>query len=301
MASESNQDQTKSIRDSRQLIINQPYKPPRRLKPYQIQVECTDIECRSPERGKPHNHIKTITPSDGGSGRLERKANGEIIYHTPWTKPHVRFKDSVAGKCLTPKPRIETSTKAFERMKKECTAQVTENRTKALTGQDACKGYRIVATNGYWALIEQGKGNGGKYDWLGNIDKYKASTLADPELWNILQCASIMSDERSCMVHVMSLAANTVTVYANHSDIGEYIGTANGANGRTETTLAFTANWKYLEIVLGTWPLTVWFKDEESAVVFEPYDKSWRFVLMPMPGDLKRVKEIVARESEVSE
>lgn len=305
------------MRDAREVITGSPYKPPRNLKPYQLEVECTDGDackiscwCNTAQYGQArhsmgdhvrldgtaHKHTQTVQPASNSSGYLERKTSGEIIYHAPWTKAHVPFRETSAGRNLTNKPRIETSIKAFERMRKECTAQVTaskEERCTRMVGQSACMGYRIVATNGHWALIEPGQGkNEHASPYIGEIKGHKASTLQDAELWNVLQCAEIMSDERSRTVALMMLEPNTVTVYAANSDVGEYIGTA---SGKTDTVWACSFDWKYLELVLGCWPLTVWVKDEESAAVFEPADKSWRFVLMPMRGELDAVKKIVRK------
>ncbi len=85
-----------------------------------------------------------------GTGWLERKASGEIVYHTPWLKTIKPFE-------MKPlKARVETSAKALVRLKKEL---VTANEHKRyMTDDKHANGFKMTATNGHWALMERADG-----------------------------------------------------------------------------------------------------------------------------------------------
>lgn len=299
------------------VIVGKPYKPARNIKPYQVEVTCAKGEaCKetcwctdSREFGKCkhthgdharldgtiHTHKRTIIAPGNGSGWLERKASGEIIYHAPWLKSPTPFAQSIAAKQLNPKPRLETSAKALIRLRKDCLGH-TDVR---YTGRAASGGYKIAATNGHWALLEPGAGTEPATHYIGNLKGYHPVQLHDPELFNALERASLASPERSKSVTLMMLDADHVAVYAQDPDFGEFMETV---GCKSEHAWAFNVDWTYLEMPLGCWPLTLWFKDHNSAVVFEPADQAWRFVLMPMRGGpelvKKRVREWLASDLE---
>lgn len=224
---------------------------------------------------------------------LERKTSGEIVYHTPWTKPHIPFRLTTAGRSLQPKPRIETSSKSFERMKRDCTKVMDEERCKQMTGRDCGDGYRMVATNGHWALIERGKGTGVLMP-ISKGDKHTTKViLSDPEFYCALNRAEVMADERSRTVTLLG-KGERAWLYSSHSDMGDFM---EHVPATTNKPWGVCLNLDYLRMTLGCWPLTMWFRDEENAVVFEPSDGAWRFVVMPFRGAVDAVESIITKET----
>lgn len=278
------------------VVVGKPYKP-RNVPPgdrIDNQYTCKNPECKD---AKPHATKEDGThthwqPTQNGSGRLERKADGEIVYHAPWLRPHVPFRLSAAGKNPQPKPRVETAEKALVRMRKAAGALVDEDRLKAMTGKGCGPGWVIAATNGHFALLEPGEvKDSAQYAWLSDVSKHHKVVLCDNELGCALDRAAIMSNERSRAVVLFAEAgADKGYIYAADSDAGEMIESC-GVGLSAELTKGFRVglDWKYLEMVLGVWPLAMWWKGDESAVVFEAAGKdgkaAWRMVVMPMRVD----------------
>jgi hypothetical protein len=297
------------------LIVGKPFVPKKVIKAYERldrEYKCKDVGCAKAEcrearatgqvpSGMPSmvTHTQQVGDKHGGhgSGWLERKANGEIVYHTPWTKKHVPFRDTREAKNLTPKPRIETSEKALVRLRKECTKKMVEPRCISTVGRDCGDGYVLVATNGHWALLEPKAQNTGLIgigtsSMFGDVSKSIPNKLYDPELYCAVERAAVMADERSKTVNVCGLV-DTIALYSSDSAVGDFVETV---DCQVTAAFSFACDHDYLLMVLGCWPLTMYYRDEESAVVFEPLDKSWRFVLMPMRMgvvSLSEVREIV--------
>ena len=249
------------------LIVGQPFIPQRNIKPWFVDLACTGEGCA---RSEPHTHWKEVEPNvKNGSGWLERKASGEVIYHTPWTKRHKPFK------MVNPKARVETSAKALERLKKEFLSD--PNHARHLGRSDG-KGYVMTATIGHWALMEPGEGKGDLMPFLAPSEGHGSTWIEDPEFHNAVKRASIMADKRTNAIRL--LAENgVITLSSTDPDVGDFSETLPASVSKAWQA---SFNVKYLEPILGAWPLTIWAKDEESPMMFEPSNGSWRFVLMSM-------------------
>jgi hypothetical protein len=292
-------------------IVGKPFMPKRNIKPWTEERDCTDSECKAPcfctdmPRGhfqrdhtdRVHSHNVTVEPSRNGSGWLERKADGELVYHTPWTAKPKPFS-------LPPyQARIETTGKALERMRKECTAAALKEAKAAQESQagKACPdGFRIVATNGHWALLEKGEGTGKPLDWLGSLKGCSMAVIETPEFWHAVQRARVMADERSQMAQIRADLLGHMWLYSSNSDsdfdAGDFVERIPTIQCDREWQVGL--NCKYLEIPLGSWPITVWVKDSESQVVFEAKNRSWRFVIMPMRGGFEGLEKAVKEYQE---
>ena len=294
------------------LIKGKPYTPKRTIKPWFEEYECTGIFepaqyttnardctrnctricfCKNQPSAQhtythgtceTHTHSKRIEPPRNGSGWLERKASGEIVYHTPWLKKSKPFRETWKS-IAEPKARIETPAKALSRMRKEC---VTPDDVKARGVLDKVtpQGYFIAATNGHWALMERWNSKGKEYGCLDIAEKAHNTTVESSEFYNALQRAAVMANDRSRMV-VLIAENDSITLYSADSDYGAFVETI---PAKVSKPWRAAVDWTYLEMALGVWPLTFWIKDEESALVLEPWSKEYRFVLMPMHSELNR-------------
>ena len=272
-------------------------------------------------------HSKRSEPPRNGSGWLERKANGELVYHTPWLKKSKPFRETKS--IAEPKARIETPTKALARMRKEC---VTPEYCLKRVGKTCPDGFQLTATNGHWALLEPtGKGTVAKPDManIGNLKGYHASFIDSPEFFLALNRAKVMASDTSRTVHLIG-EKGMIHLYSSHSlglvfsghacllvGIPSGSGEPKGHRGNNDAgdfqqsvKAVVTKPWKaamdytYLETALGVWPLTVWVKDDESAesaVIFEPASREWRFVVMPMRADWDTIPAPFVPESEAPE
>lgn len=247
------------------------------------EIECDSNSCA---QAKPHTHEQT---TGNGAGWLERKASGEIIYHTPWLRPHKPFTMPLL------KPRVETEAKGLARIRK---AYVSDPGMATQLGRGT-GGYGTIATNGHWALLERGKQThfANPIDFLAPSRQHKAVRIVNPEFQLALKRADVMADELYRVV-LMWGNRDSLTVYSEHkpdkytvdkkgkrvempkgNDLGSFDETlVDGIEAEREWQIALNVD--YIEPLLGTWPLTMWIKDAESNLVFEPADKSWRFVLM---------------------
>ena len=101
-------------------------------------------------------HVPQCTTGNGvcsylgqaGAGKLERKASGELVYHTPWLRKPARFA------MVEPKARVEDSTKALKRLRAEFQqANDSPSCVRAVSERYHAQGYELEATNGHWALM----------------------------------------------------------------------------------------------------------------------------------------------------
>ena len=261
-----------------------------------------DHNVETAENNHSHSHL-----SSPGSGKLERKANGDLVYHAPWQTAYAKTLTRRTRTFKSPelKARVDkTSAAAIERIAADITTD--DVRATGQNGRAACAGYEVRATDGHRALLIPGPGRSSKDEqplaWLGSLERPKrtfsefeqdkesacyglAAVIDDKEFHLALQRAMVMLDGRKDRNHTVELfgrrPTGTLTVHSANSDIGTF-------DGDVQVTLTeslwFAADLYYLEVVCGQWPLHVWFKDDESAIVFEPADKSWRYVLMPIRG-----------------
>lgn len=227
---------------------------------------CNRSECKDGPGA--HTHHQTV---NNGSGWLERKASGEIVYHTPWLRKFKPFE-------LKPlKTRQETSQAALVRMRKECVSSVEWERQ--LEMHMGAQGFVMTATDGHWALLEPGDVKTHK-DFLGVTPKHKRHVLHDPEFYLALARAAVMANERSKTVQFVADAVRQeIVLYAEDSDVGDMTETV---PAQLSTNWRIALNHEYLVMVLGSWPLTMYVRDEDSLIVFEAHDRSWRFVIMPI-------------------
>lgn len=241
-----------------------------------LEYTCRDGSCEDAVKGA-HTHKQSAGPD--GSGWLERKASGEIVYHTPWTRTPKKFSESVSARAL--KPRIETPANALIRMRKACARSGMEIPGHA--GRRIGKGWRVASMNGHWALIEPGIGKEPHMDWM-STDKpgseYIACKWSNPELWLAIQRAAVMSGASQAVRLVGD--EGEVRVYlrdrVDYYDQGEFMEVVNMPGNRARWDIML--DWKYLDIALGCWPVTFKWKDDESMI--ELSTDAWKFLIMPM-------------------
>src|SRR5262245_50302735 len=216
--------------------------------------------------GREHTYSVDVEPNRrNGAGWLERKANGEVVYHTPWIKNRRPFAMPDV------RARQETAEKALARLKKEYTMDADAARSCVeQVGRNVADGYYVVATNGHWALLEKGEGNNPAKgsEWLGATKGYFKIVLDNPELHNAIKRAKTMMNERSKAIGLIGLT-DTIGVYSE-CDAGEFTETV-GENVYGSITMVrpwhTQLSYEYIEPLLGYWPMAMWFKDEKSAVV----------------------------------
>lgn len=252
-------------------IVGKPYTPKRNLKHGVPVMEVCESKYEGCVNQGEHSHETQTNPPVNGTGWLERKASGDIVYHTPWMKAHKSF-------TMKPlKARTEASAKSFDRMKKECAEQTKDNKHAAMTGRPCADGYKLVNTNGHWALLERGEGVGQPMAFIGDLKGYRATFLDNPEFYLAIQRAAIAAALNQ--VQIRASAERQEITITSKSEGCEFDETLR-ATVTTNWTLAI--NCEYLTTALGSWPLTLWVKDTDSAVVLEPASREWRFVIMLM-------------------
>ncbi len=214
-------------------------------------------------------------PNMPGSGWLERKANGEIIYHTPWIVKRKPFTMPAL------KPRVESAGKVLERLKKDIEKSISKldtldmEKCRQRAGQAAAEGWRIVVTDGHRALLEPADAGQGAYP-AGSTTDYSYAVIENMEFHLTVKRALVMAGK----YNAVQLACQSGVLAVSSSD-------EEGGFDETMDIMA-TGDWHialngtYLEPVLGVWPLSMWVKDSKSAVVFEPDDSTWRYVVMPL-------------------
>jgi hypothetical protein len=185
------------------------------------------------------------------------------------------------------KARRETPEKAWTRLQREFETAETPDCVKAV-GMDAGDGYRIVATNGHWALCEMGKGQPGGY--IGDTSNHQRVILNNPELHLALKRAATCAGPRNHCVGLVGLPEG-IGVYSSDSE-AEFAEIVEGPSFSGH----FNIDVKYLEPVLGVWPMALFVHKEnphEHAVMLEPADNpQWRYIVMPLrSGTLEDAEE----------
>jgi DNA polymerase III sliding clamp (beta) subunit (PCNA family) len=213
-----------------------------------------------------------------GSGYLERKSSGELVYHTPWLKKPAPFKLAAV------KANQETPEKAFARLLKAFKTDDTSKHCMSVIGADCGDGFKIAATNGHWAICEKGQGSSSTHS-VASAKDHKRVLLTNSELHNAVKRAETAADKRSHYVGLVGLETG-IGVYASTSDEVEFTEIVDGPAG---SDWHFGVNVEYLEPVLGVWPMALYVHKKEPdsyAIMLEPADNpQWRFVLMPYRGD----------------
>ena len=274
------------------VITGKPFTPKRNPREYWTFQKCHKTDCTDTTPDHFHEELSSSKTDSltNGSGWLERKASGELVYHTPWTRKPAPFRPQAL------KPRIETALKTLARLKKEC---VTPGCYETHIGKTCADGFVMTATNGHWAILEQAFAEGKPDDWLGNTKGYHAAFLDNAELDLALKRAVMMADEKSRTVYMigeMDTKTGKGKVWLHSMCSSPVRGEVSGDFTEpvpATVTKPFTAavDWTYLEVVLGCWPLTLWVKDDKSQLIFEPAGREWRFVVMPMWAEWEKVQK----------
>ena len=282
------------------VIAGQPYTPKRNVRPWSEEVECENpADCQEhcycsngptarhkyADHPRPHKHTLMHSSPKNGSGWLERKSSGEVVYHAPWIKTYRPFKMPEL------KSRIETPEKTLARLRKECTTPEADIRH---IGRHTESGYVMTATNGHWALLEHGIGSADKKPitstCLDITKDHHVSVIASPEFYLLVKRASLMAGPSQLVTLFGDQDTQLITAYSDRlmmysiSEHGDFLETLPAV---ITQSFRVALAWHYLEMPLGTWPISMWVKDENSPVVFTT-GKSWRFVLMPMDGGITR-------------
>ncbi len=222
---------------------------------------------------------------------LKIKADGTVSYHNPeclrYSRPGSKpFKMSALN------PRNDGSVKTFERLKASIEKRAGEQRgMKNIIGCPVMEGWQVAATDGHRALLTRGEGTGDKVP-LFDTDKAHIVACLESEFHLLLKQSLIMADERSSMVRFIGTDGQLALSSTHEEPAGQRDGNDSGSfegsiESNCETPWHIALNGNYVEPVCGTWPLAVWFTEPESAVMFEPLDSSWRYVVMPFKDEWK--------------
>ena len=132
-------------------------------------------------------------------------------------------------------------------------------------------------------------------DWLGSAKGYTAPFLDNPEFQLALARAVIMADKNSRSVSMIGERDNgRVWLYSGCSSYAPVYPSVRGevrgdfvepVPAQVSRSWKAAIDWTDLEPVLGCWPLTVWWKDDKSQLIFEPAGREWRYVVMPMRAE----------------
>lgn len=225
-----------------------------------------------------------------GSG-LRIKPDGTVAYHNsnclkyaaPGSKPF---------KMPALKPRMEESAATFERLKasiEKQTGKLPNEQTAAFVGRPCIDDtWHIVATDRYRALLLRGPGNG---EHCTMFDQWKdkarlVCSLDNPEFHLALKRARVMAEDREPVIRITGTPGH-VEVSSEHAEpAGQR---DNNDAGSFEEVLEMNncesweigLNYNYAEPVCGSWPLSMWFADKKSPVMFESEDTTWRYVVCP--------------------
>jgi hypothetical protein len=278
-----------------------PYKMKHPTKEWKSKLPC----CASDPELCQHkdDHQKGITNHEylgrPGSGSLEQKADGTLIYHTPWVtaaKPRPFKMDQL-------KPRNEKPAKVFARLKAEIekTAVAAGCDSQRHIGHEYCRGWVIVATDGHRALLEKKTAsNCTEEKPYASMKDYKVTMVSDPELQLTIKRALVAAPTSNLVMlecGEFGLVVKSGTINENrigainekdmrgaHKDGTDFV----MFDERLETGIygdgfaEFGINGKYLESALGCWPVCISTKDPESAIAIEPESADWRLIVMPM-------------------
>ena len=250
------------------IVKDKPFTPSRRVSSVYV------APCRKPSRNCPEGNHTHNFGSPNGSGWLERKASGYLVYHTPWTAKYRLYKPP-----SEPKPRIETADETLTRLRKvKADARYAED-----AGTAATDGMKVESTNGHWALCVPGDGNGKSCVFSEALKgSYQTCVIIDPEFHLILKRASITAGEFDQVS--LQYADGELTVTSAESTP---IGTGGYVLASFEETTScldpgewkVVLDWRYLEPVFGSWPIRIKIKDDGTLVILEPLTQEWQFVL----------------------
>lgn len=208
-----------------------------------------------------------------------------------------------------PKPRIDkVATDTAARLYSVIDAAITRKgfdrtRVDRVNGKLVGSGrFYVALTDEHRALLLPADGEKREisgFDCTEEAGGYVNSAVLDnPELYCALERALVASDDRrmnkvtlefGSVENCVRIAATDLESCSFDEDIT--LGAAaviakqetpEGEEPAAEKPVKIGFNGKYLGAVLGSWPLRIFWKDTESAIVFAPADDSFRYTLMPM-------------------
>lgn len=241
-------------------------------------------EANGPVYIRSHRNYKYSPTMRARPGSFLRiKPDGTVSYHNPNC-----LKDAKPGSRPFRMPALNPRTdnkpgETFERLKaaidKRKAKDPQQNVTRFIS-RPCADGWKIETTDGHTALLTRGPAEG-PYCNVFDAWKEKARlvcSIDNPEFHLALKRALVMADANES--HKVRLVARPGTLELSSEDpqLGSFDETL---TVNTCERWHVTLNGRYLEDVCGSWPLSVWYVDAESAVMFEAEDGSWRYVIMP--------------------
>jgi hypothetical protein len=230
---------------------------------------------------------------------LTIQKDGSVTYRNPnclkYTPP-----GSKPFKLPALNPRMEVPAKTFERLTDSIHKRAEKDHVKNFArfgGRPCFDNWTIVTTDGHTALLDHSPNQLRKHERTVVFDAFKEKarlvcSIDNPEFHLAVKRALITSDERCPVVLVIGNAGQITLTSVDPVNLASFEETI-PVNGVDQ--FHFAINGDFLESVCGSWPLSVWFADNETAVMFESEDASFRFVVMPMKAEWKGV-DLSARE-----
>lgn len=243
---------------------------------------------------KDYRYSPATKPSSGSFLRI--KSDGTVAYHNPECLKY-NAPGSKPFRMPALKAREESSTKTFERLKASIDKRASRDPSRNMerfTGRPCMPGWYIVATDGHRALLGRGEGTGERVPTFDKLQEtaHIVCSIDDPEFHLALKRALVMTEENQSKVRLIGCPGLLALSSAHGEPYGQRDG--NDAGDFEETlTVNSGSNWRvaidanFVEPACGSWPLVVWHSDQDSAVMFEPQDSSWRYVVMPIRDDWK--------------
>ncbi len=214
---------------------------------------------------------------------LRIKPDGTVSYHNPNCMKYAA-PGSKPFKLPALKPREETPADTFERLKVAIDKRMAKDTYKNVSryvGRTVWDGWRIASTDGHMALIERGEGTGPAFPVIDISQTHIVASFDNPEFHLAVKRALVMCDERSDKVRLIS-APGSVTITSADPQMGTFDESLQVNSGEFWHV---AIDGKYLECALGSWPMAFWYRDVDSPVMLEPFDSSWRLVIMPIKDD----------------
>ncbi len=255
----------------------------------EVLTETTEQTRLNIQSNKDYKYSPTMRAAKGSYLRI--KPDGTVSYHNPEC-----LKYSAPGskpfKLPALNPRNDGSVKTFERLKASIEKSAEEKtKLRNVVGCPAMEGWQIAATDGHRALLARGEGTGETVP-LFDVAKSQIVASLESEFQLVLKQALLMCEERVRMVRFVGKDGQ-LTLSSTHAEpAGQRDGNDSGdfegsIEANCETSWHVALNPDYVEPVCGVWPLHIWFSEPESPTMFEPWDSSWRYVVMPLKTDWK--------------
>lgn len=213
--------------------------------------------------------------------------DGKVSYHNPELYTGDWKPGSRPFKMSEPKARVDYGTReTFDRIKTFVEKSDAKKSRKGYSnsaqyyGRTVLGDYHIAATNGHVCLLDRGEGTG---EYCAIFDKdYRKGTnvcsIDNKEFHLAIKRAALMAPETSGKITLEGLG-NTLTISSQHPEFGSF---EENLQINSSAAWSVSLDWKYLEPILGTWPLIVRYIGPAHPLIFAEQYGDWAYIVMPI-------------------